>query len=73
MSTPQNKKVLQQLMKELQSTRSPNAKVADLIAKLYPGGLNKFEKDWHTWIKHGGARVLGPNMEEILKRVQEMK
>ena len=68
-STPQRQEVLQQYLRELQRLRRRDIDLAEVFASLYPGGIAQLEKDWHGWIAKGGARVLGPGMDELLKQV----
>ena len=58
MSTPQNRQVLQQFAWGLEREPKPEPNCAALLDQLYPGGLDKFEADWHRWIQQTGAKVL---------------
>lgn len=69
MSSEAQKHFLQALVRELQSRPPPAPSCSDLVGRLYPGGIASLERSWHAWIRRGGARVLGPQLEEILKSV----
>jgi hypothetical protein len=70
MSTPQRQEGLQQYLREIQRLRRREVDLAEVFAPHYTGGLVQLEKDWHGWIARGGAKVLGPEMDELLKQVR---
>jgi hypothetical protein len=71
MSTPQRQEILQRYLRELQQrSRGRNIDPAGILSSIYPGELDQLEKDWHGWIAKGGSRVLGPEMDELLKQVR---
>jgi len=73
MSTPQKQEGLQKYLRELQRLprrQAGQTDLAEVFASTYPGGIEQLEKDWHAWIAKGGARVLGPEMDELLKQVK---
>jgi len=73
MSTPQKQEGLQKYLRELQRLprrQTGQTDLAAVFAPIYAGGIEQLEKDWHAWIAKGGARVLGPEMDELLKQVR---
>ena len=63
MSTPENKRALNELVAEYQKTATKPAEkapdCAEMLNKFYPGGLARMDKDWRAWIASGSANVLG--------------
>ncbi len=82
MSKPDRQDAMRRYVNALQARRRPEADrsppggdprppdSAGALSAQWPGGLTQLEKDWHDWIRQGGARVLGPRMEEILQQVR---
>jgi len=70
MSTPEHRQLLRDYMNQLQERRGRRMSAGDLLNQMHPGGLDALEKNWHTWIYTGGKRVLGEEMEDLIKRVQ---
>lgn len=70
MSTPQRQAGLQKYLREIQRLRRRETDLAVVFGAYYTGGLAQLEKDWHGWIAKGGSRVLGPEMDELLKQVR---
>jgi hypothetical protein len=60
MSTPENRKVLRQLLVRLQPSAPVPTDCAGALNALYPGGLNRFERDWHEWIRKGTSNLSLP-------------
>ena len=69
MSTPARQEALRRYVRELQ-TAEREADGAGVMEGIYPGGVTQLDKDWHDWIAKAGARVLGKDMEEMMKRVR---
>jgi hypothetical protein len=66
MSTPENRKVMNDLIRDYQpqldmATWPPDC--AKLLDKSYPGGVAKLERDWHAWIERGAANVIAQHQE----------
>ena len=59
MSTPENRRALNEMIAEFQKPALKPPDCAQLLNKLYPGGLVKMDKDWRYWIVRGAANVLG--------------
>jgi hypothetical protein len=59
MSTPENRRALNELVAEYQKPALKPPDSAQLLDKLYPGGLARMNKDWHDWIARGATHVLG--------------
>jgi len=57
MSNPENRKAMNGMVRR-QQRRRDFAPCSELLEELYPGGLAKLEKDWHSWIVRGAASVL---------------
>jgi hypothetical protein len=70
MSTPERQDLMREYLRTLQSRRQRDKEPAAIFEQLSPGGTAQLEKDWQEWIRKGGARVLGKEMEEILKQVR---
>lgn len=70
MSNPTRQDRMREYLQTLQSRRRRDIDSAAVLEPIWPGGLVQLEKDWHAWIRAGGARVLGPQMEELLQQVK---
>ncbi|HEU6447326.1 MAG TPA: hypothetical protein VFV23_02670 [Verrucomicrobiae bacterium] len=58
-STPENRAAMNKMILDFQNQNPFDHDCAELMDKYYPGGVAKLEKDWHLWIIHGAANVLG--------------
>jgi hypothetical protein len=56
-STPANQAILNNMLRVIQQGDPRTPPCADLLAKSYPGGLPKMEKDWHAWVARGAQSV----------------
>jgi hypothetical protein len=50
MSTPANRQILNELLDQYQTIEPPDG-CAEILNQLYPGGLPRFEADWHEWVR----------------------
>lgn len=60
MSSPSNRRVLQQFAWGIERGRGPNTDCAALLDQFYPGGVRQLDQDWRRWIVQTGAKVLRP-------------
>ena len=59
MSSEVNRRAMLTLLKERQAPSGGNLESSDQMSRLYPGGLNRLETEWHAWIL-SGARMTNP-------------
>jgi hypothetical protein len=60
MSTPENKKIMNEMLRRLQIMRRPRGVCSEVLGSLYSGGLNQFEVDWHEWIRSVVKKPFAP-------------
>jgi hypothetical protein len=65
MSSDTNRRAMLTLLRERQLPSRERPDSVEQMARLYPGGLKRLEKEWHSWILAGAGITNPPNIRFI--------